>query len=198
MSRSTLPHVLRATELISRVIQETLRIPSSIRTTWSFHRKMLTLTSQRDIVLTSMKVDGKLKQNWSFLCLYVYLSWKTFRRITIAWSRLSFKKGCVYLRPSITSPPNTDRCVTVTDIEHLFYIHRWFSHCLHTNLNGRYNLGLTWYDLSRNEWVAVKNTIMMITKRHECLSPSDEIYDNSSNETSDSSQTLATRSPIWN
>lgn len=76
------------------------------------------------------------------------------------------------------------------------FIHRWFSHCLHANLNGRYNLGLTWYDLSRNEWVAVKNTIMIITKRHECLSPSEDLYDSSSSETNDSSPTLTTRSPI--
>lgn len=77
-----------------------------------------------------------------------------------------------------------------------FFIYRWFSHCLHANLNGRYNLGLTWYDLSRNEWVAVKNTIMMITKRHECLSPSEDLYDSSSSEINDSSPTKTTRSPI--
>lgn len=65
--------------------------------------------------------------------------------------------------------------------------HRWFSHCLHANLNGRYNLGLTWYDLSRNEWVAVKSSIMMITKRHECLKQSNENFSENSDETSGSS-----------
>lgn len=44
----------------------------------------------------------------------------------------------------------------------------WFSHCQHANLNGRYNLGLTWFDSSRNEWIAVKSSHMMVTRRHEC------------------------------
>ncbi|XP_053674427.1 protein scabrous [Anopheles nili] len=44
----------------------------------------------------------------------------------------------------------------------------WFSHCQHANLNGRYNLGLTWFDASRNEWIAVKSSHMMIARRPEC------------------------------
>nr|XP_029721948.1 protein scabrous-like [Aedes albopictus] len=44
----------------------------------------------------------------------------------------------------------------------------WFSHCQHANLNGRYNLGLTWFDASRNEWIAVKSSHMMIARRLQC------------------------------
>ena len=44
----------------------------------------------------------------------------------------------------------------------------WFSHCQHANLNGRYNLGLTWFDASRNEWIAVKSSHMMISQNPEC------------------------------
>lgn len=47
----------------------------------------------------------------------------------------------------------------------------WFSHCQHANLNGRYNLGLTWFDASRNEWIAVKSSHMMISKRTNCALP---------------------------
>lgn len=47
----------------------------------------------------------------------------------------------------------------------------WFSHCQHANLNGRYNLGLTWFDASRNEWIAVKSSHMMISKRNNCALP---------------------------
>lgn len=46
----------------------------------------------------------------------------------------------------------------------------WFSHCQHANLNGRYNLGLTWFDGSRNEWIAVKSSQMMVNTRHDCYS----------------------------
>lgn len=44
----------------------------------------------------------------------------------------------------------------------------WFSHCQHANLNGRYNLGLTWFDSGRNEWIAVKSSDMMVRRRQEC------------------------------
>lgn len=47
----------------------------------------------------------------------------------------------------------------------------WFSHCQHANLNGRYNLGLTWFDASRNEWIAVKSSHMIIRKRPNCSQP---------------------------
>ncbi|GAB0100725.1 hypothetical protein DMENIID0001_168100 [Sergentomyia squamirostris] len=44
----------------------------------------------------------------------------------------------------------------------------WFSHCQHANLNGRYNLGLTWFDSTRNEWIAVKSSTMEIARRTQC------------------------------
>ncbi|KAI4471318.1 fibrinogen/tenascin/angiopoeitin [Holotrichia oblita] len=44
----------------------------------------------------------------------------------------------------------------------------WFSHCQHANLNGRYNLGLTWFDSSRNEWIAVSHSEMKIKRRTVC------------------------------
>lgn len=44
----------------------------------------------------------------------------------------------------------------------------WFSHCQHANLNGRYNLGLTWFDDSRNEWIAVATTEMKVKRKLGC------------------------------
>ncbi|KAF5296556.1 hypothetical protein FQA39_LY12474 [Lamprigera yunnana] len=44
----------------------------------------------------------------------------------------------------------------------------WFSHCQHANLNGRYNLGLTWFDSSRNEWIAVATSEMRVKRRDSC------------------------------
>ncbi|KAF6201939.1 hypothetical protein GE061_004335 [Apolygus lucorum] len=39
----------------------------------------------------------------------------------------------------------------------------WFSHCQHANLNGRYNLGLTWFHAAKNEWIAVSESTMRVT-----------------------------------
>ncbi|VVC98453.1 unnamed protein product [Leptidea sinapis] len=44
----------------------------------------------------------------------------------------------------------------------------WFSHCQHVNINGKYNLGLTWFDATRNEWIAVATTEMRIIRRPGC------------------------------
>ncbi|KAJ4438817.1 hypothetical protein ANN_14769 [Periplaneta americana] len=44
----------------------------------------------------------------------------------------------------------------------------WFSHCQHANLNGRYNLGLTWFDASKNEWIAVAWSEMKVRRRTGC------------------------------
>ncbi|XP_044731661.1 protein scabrous-like [Chrysoperla carnea] len=54
----------------------------------------------------------------------------------------------------------------------------WFSHCQHANLNGKYNLGLTWFDSSRNEWIAVATSEMKVKRHPICqvassISPSD-------------------------
>ncbi|CAB3364039.1 Hypothetical predicted protein [Cloeon dipterum] len=44
----------------------------------------------------------------------------------------------------------------------------WFSHCQHVNLNGRYSLGLTWFDSTRNEWIAVAWSEMKVRRRAGC------------------------------
>ncbi|XP_068145716.1 protein scabrous [Drosophila tropicalis] len=58
----------------------------------------------------------------------------------------------------------------------------WFSHCQHANLNGRYNLGLTWFDAARNEWIAVKSSQMLVKPRPagECPAPALATVDSSS------------------
>lgn len=44
----------------------------------------------------------------------------------------------------------------------------WFSHCQHVNLNGKYRLGLTWFDSSRNEWIAVAASKLVLFRRPGC------------------------------
>lgn len=45
----------------------------------------------------------------------------------------------------------------------------WFSHCQHVNINGKYMLGLTWFDSTRNEWIAVATTEMRVFRREGCV-----------------------------
>ncbi|XP_013179528.1 PREDICTED: protein scabrous-like [Papilio xuthus] len=48
----------------------------------------------------------------------------------------------------------------------------WFSHCQHVNINGKYTLGLTWFDAAKNEWIAVATSEMRLFRRslmHGCV-----------------------------
>ncbi|XP_022123991.2 protein scabrous [Pieris rapae] len=45
----------------------------------------------------------------------------------------------------------------------------WFSHCQHVNINGKYTLGLTWFDSARNEWIAVATSEMRVYRRPGCF-----------------------------
>nr|CAG4649162.1 EOG090X02LG [Scapholeberis mucronata]SVE93501.1 EOG090X02LG [Scapholeberis mucronata] len=38
----------------------------------------------------------------------------------------------------------------------------WYSHCQHVNINGKYALGLTWYDSLENEWIALAKVEMKV------------------------------------
>ncbi|CAK1554157.1 unnamed protein product [Leptosia nina] len=44
----------------------------------------------------------------------------------------------------------------------------WYSHCQHVNINGKYTLGLTWFDAARNEWIAVATSEMRVYRRPGC------------------------------
>ncbi|XP_024216903.2 protein scabrous [Halyomorpha halys] len=60
------------------------------------------------------------------------------------------------------SAKDSDRDVSNTHCAENYEGGWWFSHCQHANLNGRYNLGLTWFHAAKNEWIAVAESVMKV------------------------------------
>lgn len=89
-------------------------------------------------------------------------------RLTIAGYKGNASDAFDYQNNMEFSAIDVDRDISNTHCAGNYEGGWWFSHCQHANLNGRYNLGLTWFDSSRNEWIAVKSSHMMVTRRHEC------------------------------
>ncbi|XP_023210949.1 protein scabrous-like [Centruroides sculpturatus] len=41
----------------------------------------------------------------------------------------------------------------------------WYNHCQFVNINGKYKIGLTWYDIDSHEWIQLKKVEMKIRPR---------------------------------
>lgn len=68
------------------------------------------------------------------------------------------------------SAPDRDRDTSHTHCAQNYEGGWWFSHCQHANLNGRYNLGLTWFQADRNEWIAVATSELKVRRPAGCVS----------------------------
>lgn len=67
------------------------------------------------------------------------------------------------------SAPDRDRDTSHTHCAQNYEGGWWFSHCQHANLNGRYNLGLTWFQADRNEWIAVATSELKVRRAAGCV-----------------------------
>lgn len=86
-------------------------------------------------------------------------------RIHVAGYHGNASDALAYQNHMQFSAIDSDRDVSNTNCAANYEGGWWFSHCQHANLNGRYNLGLTWFDSSRNEWIAVANSEMKVRSR---------------------------------
>ncbi|XP_015523378.1 protein scabrous-like [Neodiprion lecontei] len=79
-----------------------------------------------------------------------------------ATDALSYQNGMAF------SAKDRDLDISSTDCAANYHGGWWFSHCQHANLNGRYSLGLTWFQSPTNEWMAVASSEMSIQRKQEC------------------------------
>ncbi|XP_012226393.1 protein scabrous-like [Linepithema humile] len=79
-----------------------------------------------------------------------------------ATDALSYQDGMAF------SAKDRDMDISTTDCAANYRGGWWFSHCQHANLNGRYSLGLTWFQSNTNEWMAVASSEMLVQRKQNC------------------------------
>jgi hypothetical protein len=79
-----------------------------------------------------------------------------------ATDALSYQDGMAF------SAKDRDMDISTTDCAANYRGGWWFSHCQHANLNGRYSLGLTWFQSTNNEWMAVASSEMLVQRKQNC------------------------------
>ncbi|XP_072755330.1 protein scabrous [Anoplolepis gracilipes] len=79
-----------------------------------------------------------------------------------ATDALSYQDGMAF------SAKDRDMDISTTDCAANYRGGWWFSHCQHANLNGRYSLGLTWFQSTTNEWMAVASSEMSVRRKQNC------------------------------
>lgn len=79
-----------------------------------------------------------------------------------ATDAFSYQNGMAF------SAKDRDMDISTTDCAANYRGGWWFSHCQHANLNGRYSLGLTWYQSNTNEWMAVASSEMSVQRKQNC------------------------------
>lgn len=79
-----------------------------------------------------------------------------------ATDALSYQNGMAF------SSKDRDMDISTTDCAANYRGGWWFSHCQHANLNGRYSLGLTWFQSTTNEWMAVASSEMSVQRKQNC------------------------------
>lgn len=79
-----------------------------------------------------------------------------------ATDALSYQDGMAF------SAKDRDMDISTTDCAANYRGGWWFSHCQHANLNGRYSLGLTWFQSMSNEWMAVASSEMSVQRKQDC------------------------------
>ncbi|XP_052122227.1 protein scabrous-like [Frankliniella occidentalis] len=89
------------------------------------------------------------------------------------------------------SAPDRDRDTSHTHCAQNYEGGWWFSHCQHANLNGRYNLGLTWFQADRNEWIAVATSELKLRRQPGCVSRSPPSTTSTTSTTTDAPSTTS-------
>ena len=63
------------------------------------------------------------------------------------------------------STGDTDNDVSSTHCAKFYTAGWWYRHCHYSNLNGRYTVGVVWFNHDMDQWLQLKRAVMSITRR---------------------------------
>lgn len=107
-------------------------------------------------------IDGKLW--YAQYDKFVVASREEKFRLTLAEFSGNATNALEYQNHMEFSTSDSDHDISNTNCAASYEGGWWFSHCQHTNLNGKYNVGLTWFDSISNEWIDISSSKIMLTK----------------------------------
>ena len=65
------------------------------------------------------------------------------------------------------STSDVDNDVSSTHCAKFYTAGWWYKHCHYSNLNGRYTVGVVWFNQDVDQWLQMKRTVMSISRRYE-------------------------------
>lgn len=111
---------------------------------------------------------------WDSLGKYSYVEYSTFRvldeidnyRLVLSGYRGNASDAMEYHNGMPFSTPDKDNDASLATHCGQFYGSGWwYNHCQFVNINGRFNTGITWYNIDANEWSELTRVEMKIKLR---------------------------------
>lgn len=73
---------------------------------------------------------------------------------------MSYHNGMAF-----STPDKDNDASSATHCADFYHSGWWYNHCQYVNINGRYNTGITWYDMDGQEWSELTKVEMKIKPR---------------------------------
>ncbi|XP_015922471.2 protein scabrous [Parasteatoda tepidariorum] len=111
---------------------------------------------------------------WDAIGTYKYVEYNTFEvlaemdnyRLVIAGYSGNASDALSYHNGMAFSTPDKDNDASkATHCAQFYGSGWWYNHCQYVNINGRYNTGITWYDMDGQEWSELMKVEMKIKPR---------------------------------
>jgi hypothetical protein len=77
-----------------------------------------------------------------------------------ATDALSYSNGMKFGSPDVDNDASSTHCAS------FYQAGWWYKHCQFSNLNGRFDIGMVWFNYERNEWMQIKKSTMKIKPRN--------------------------------